>query len=269
MHRRVAMRTSWTLSLACLLALACGSQSQEAKYVGTTSRLVFGVDEEGRVVWKQAIPGAWVSTAFDSLYLAAEHEPARLTCGDLRTGEILWRYAGEGRLTLFTSERYSAGRPVVYCAFTLPREMVYVYLDARTGRVVKRWSRPTEPIPSRRPKGWVCPAKPTREVNLVTTARYLCAFDSVANRMWRAPLFPGEVGWPFGSKFAVVRGDSSVRILDRLTGQVLWARSFPARVLGVTGDDEHLQVSLADGTFRLYRPSTGRPFRPRRTAARR
>ena len=254
--RRVA------ITCLCALLLAAGCTSRKAGYVASTSRYVFGYDEEGNVVWKRPMPGMRALAAFDSLYLAcAGVDTVLVVCGDLHTGEERWRYADSGKLLLGSADRDSAGRPIFYITVSRPGKLTYMHLDATTGKVLKSWTRPSEPLKNKRPPGWVCPAEPVEEVNIVNSSTHAFGFNRDAKRLWELPLRAGEIARPFGNRFAIIQGRSSFRVLDRRTGQVLWGKELAQEIRSLVGDDEHLQVQLADGSFRLYQTPTGRPFR--------
>jgi len=225
--------------------------------------VVFGFDERGKVVWKVPLPGFHAWPFSDSICLARSSDPPALVSLERRSGRELWRWsAEEGHLVGVTSDRFPPDCTLVACTVETATEMIHLRLHPRSGQVVTSWTRPNELPWTGRRERTACPAQPLeKEITVASSSAFAFGFDPEARPVWRVPLLPGEWAQPYASRYALLSTQSSLRMLDRQSGHILWQRTYPHPIEFLSGDSEYLQIKLADGTYWLYETATGRPFR--------
>lgn len=246
-----------------LLGLTCAGQPQRPVYVASTDRFVFAFDEKGKVLWKTPMPGFRTWAFSDAIWLARSFEPAMLVAIEPMMGKELWRWSADGRLVGVGADCIPPDCTLVACTVETATEMVHVRLCPRTGQLVASWTRPNE-LPWREPcQGAVCPLPvPEELIEVAFSSSTAFGFDQNAKLVWRLPLRPEEHPCHFPVRYVVLCTECGLRVLERRTGSILWEREYPSPVQSLIGDEDHVQVGLADGTHWLHEVATGKPFRP-------
>jgi hypothetical protein len=250
-----------------LLGLSCARQPQGPAYVASTETFVFGFDEKGKVLWKTPMPGFRTWAFSDSIWLACSLVPAVLVAIEPTTGKELWRWSGEGLLVGAALDSIPPDCTLVACTVETATAMVHMRLHPRTGHLLARWTRPNElPWPQPR-QGAACPVQALEElIEVAFSSATAFGFDQNAKLVWRLPLRPEERPRHFSMRYVVLGTECGLRVLDRRTGNILWERHYPSAVQSLSGDEDYVQVGLADGTYWLHEAATGKPFRPSQAA---
>ncbi|MDZ7393437.1 MAG: PQQ-binding-like beta-propeller repeat protein [candidate division KSB1 bacterium] len=258
------MNARRVLLCALLLGLACARHPQGAVYVGSTDKLVFGFDENGRVLWKSSLGGFRAWKFSDSMWLAHSIDPPILVALEPKTGKELWRWSAEGLLVGVGGDSIPPDCTLVACTVETATEMVHVRLHPETGQVLASWSRPNE-LPWRQPRpGAMCSAEGLQKlIAVVFSSSSAFGFDENAKMVWRLPFRPEENPCHLDPRLVILRTEMGLRVVDRQTGTVLWERQYPSSIEFVSAGRDYVQATLADGTCRLYEAVTGKPYQPK------